>query len=96
VASKPAKTSNLGGSAPQPQLAGPGSGCLTSGAERQVGTYDSSTGPAGVPGLYGLADEDYGSGVSVSCSIWLRQRQSGQTGLFVGFVADDEAEVNAV
>lgn len=63
---------------------------------REIGTYDSSTGPAGVPDLYGLADETYGSGVTVGSSIWLRQRQLGETGLYVGFVADDEAEVNAV
>ena len=62
---------------------------------RELGTYDSSTGPAGIPDLYGLADEGYGSGVVVGCSIWIRQRQSGETGLYVGFVADDEAGVNA-
>jgi hypothetical protein len=42
-----------------------------------------------------LADEAYGSGVAVGSSIWLRQRHAGETGLYVGFVADDEAEVNA-
>lgn len=63
---------------------------------REVGSYDSSTGPAGVPDLHGLADEAYGSGVAVGSSIWLRRRQSGETGLYVGFVADDEAEVDAV
>ena len=62
---------------------------------KEVGAYDSSTGPAGVPDLHGLADEAYGSGAVVGCSIWLRQRQPGETGLYVGFVADDEAEVNA-
>jgi catechol 2,3-dioxygenase-like lactoylglutathione lyase family enzyme len=62
---------------------------------RELGTYDSSTGPAGVPDLYGLADAAYGSGVAVGSSIWLRRRQSGETGLYVGFVADDQAEVNA-
>ena len=62
---------------------------------RELGSYDSSTGPAEVPDLYGLADGAYGSGVAVGSSIWLRQRQSGETGLYVGFVADDEAEVNA-
>ena len=62
---------------------------------REVGSYDSSTGPEEVPDLYGLADAAYGSGVAVGASIWLRQRQSGETGLYVGFVADDEAEVNA-
>jgi catechol 2,3-dioxygenase-like lactoylglutathione lyase family enzyme len=62
---------------------------------RELGRYDSSTGPAEVPDLYGLADEAYGSGVAVGSSIWLRQRQSGETGLYVGFVADDESQVNA-
>ena len=62
---------------------------------RDLGTYDSSTGPAGVPDLYGLGDESYGSGVAVGCSIWLRERRAGETGLYVGFVADDQAEVNA-
>lgn len=62
---------------------------------RELGSYDSSTGPAGVPDLYGLADAAYGSGVAVGSSIWLRQRQPGESGLYVGFVADDEAEVNA-
>ena len=62
---------------------------------REVGSYDSSTGPPGVPDLYGLADGAYGSGVAVGSSIWLRQRLSGETGLYVGFVADDEAEVDA-
>src|ERR1700733_12830987 len=61
----------------------------------ELGSYDSSSGPAEVPDLYGLADEAYGSGVAVGASIWLRQRQLGETGLYVGFVADDEAEVNA-
>ena len=62
---------------------------------KELGTYDSSSGPAGVPDLSGLGDEAYGSGTGVGCSIWLRQRQIGETGLYVGFVADDEAEVNA-
>jgi catechol 2,3-dioxygenase-like lactoylglutathione lyase family enzyme len=61
----------------------------------ELGSYDSSTGPAGVPDLHGLADEAYGSGVAVGSSIWLRQRQPGETGLYVGFVADDEAAVDA-
>jgi catechol 2,3-dioxygenase-like lactoylglutathione lyase family enzyme len=62
---------------------------------RELGSYDSSTGPAEVPDLFGLADEAYGSGLAVGSSIWLRQRQPSETGLYVGFVADDEAEVNA-
>jgi catechol 2,3-dioxygenase-like lactoylglutathione lyase family enzyme len=62
---------------------------------REIGSYDSSAGPADVPDLYGLADEAYGSGEAIGSSIWLRRRQSGETGLYVGFVADSEAEVNA-
>jgi catechol 2,3-dioxygenase-like lactoylglutathione lyase family enzyme len=62
---------------------------------KELGGYDSSAGPAEVPDLYGLADGAYGSGVAVGCSIWLRRRQPHETGLYVGFVADDEAEVNA-
>ena len=62
---------------------------------KDLGSYDSSTGPAGVPDLHGLGDKAYGSGVAVGSSIWLRQRQSGETGLYVGFGADDEVEVNA-
>ena len=61
---------------------------------KELGSYDSSTGPAEVPDLYGLADEAYGSSVAVGSSIWLRQRHPGETGLYVGFVADDEDEVN--
>lgn len=65
---------------------------------RELGSYDSSAGPAGVPDLHdlhGLGDEAYSSGVAVGFRIWLRQCQSGETGLYVGFVADDEAEVDA-
>lgn len=62
---------------------------------RELGNYDSSGGPADVPDLFGLANEAYGSGTAVGSGIWLRQRHSGETGLYVGFVADNEAEVNA-
>jgi hypothetical protein len=62
---------------------------------KEIGSYDSSIGTAGVPDLHGLADAVYGSGVAVGSSIWLRQRHAGETGLYVGFVADDESEVNA-
>ena len=51
---------------------------------------------AGVPDLYGFADSAYGSGVAVGSSIWLWERQSGETGPYVGFVADDEVAVKAV
>jgi catechol 2,3-dioxygenase-like lactoylglutathione lyase family enzyme len=62
---------------------------------RELGNYDSSSGPDGVPDLYGLADDAYGGGVAVGASIWLRRREAGETGLYVGFVADDHATVKA-
>jgi catechol 2,3-dioxygenase-like lactoylglutathione lyase family enzyme len=62
---------------------------------RELGNYDSSTGPNTVPDLYGLADDAYGSGVAVGASIWLRRRRPGETGLYIGFVADDHAAVDA-
>ena len=62
---------------------------------RLLGNYDSSTGPDGVPDLYGLADEAYGSGDAVGASIWLRPRVPGETGLYIGFVADSPAAVDA-
>jgi catechol 2,3-dioxygenase-like lactoylglutathione lyase family enzyme len=62
---------------------------------RVLGNYDSSSGPDGVPDLYGLGDDAYGRGVTVGASIWLRHRQPGETGLYLGFVADDHATVNA-
>ena len=61
----------------------------------EIGSYNSATGPAGVPDLYGLADQVYDSGFAVGSSIWLRQRQPGETGPYVGFVADNQAEVDA-
>jgi catechol 2,3-dioxygenase-like lactoylglutathione lyase family enzyme len=62
---------------------------------RELGSYDSSSGPAGVPDLYGVGDGAYGSGTRVGASIWLRLRQPGETGLYVGFAADDHASVDA-
>jgi catechol 2,3-dioxygenase-like lactoylglutathione lyase family enzyme len=62
---------------------------------RELGSYDSAGGPAGVPDLYVLGDAAYGSGSTVGSSIWLRQRQPGETGLYLGIVADDHAEVAA-
>ena len=62
---------------------------------RELGAYDSSTGPAHVPDLVGLGDREYGSGTAVGSSIWLRERQPGETGLYLGVVADSTAEVDA-
>jgi hypothetical protein len=63
---------------------------------RTLGRYESAGGPDGVPDLYGLGDAVYGSGMAVGSSIWLRQRQPGESGLYIGFVADSDAEVNEV
>jgi catechol 2,3-dioxygenase-like lactoylglutathione lyase family enzyme len=61
----------------------------------EIGSYDSSSGPADVPDLHGLGDAAYGTGVAVGSSIWLRRRQPGETGIYIGFVADDRAAVDA-
>jgi catechol 2,3-dioxygenase-like lactoylglutathione lyase family enzyme len=62
---------------------------------RELGRYDSAAGPAGIPDLYGLGDDAYGGGEAPGSSIWLRQRQPGETGLYVGFVAASRAAVDA-
>ena len=60
-----------------------------------VGNYDSASGPEGVPTLYGIADDVFGSGKAVASSIWLRQRQLGETGLYIGIVCDTNQLVDA-
>jgi hypothetical protein len=60
---------------------------------RELGAYDSST--AAVPDLFGFADREYGSGDAVGSSIWLRERRPGETGLYLGLVADSPAQVDA-
>ena len=62
---------------------------------RELGSYDSSSGPNGVPDLYGLGDHVHSTGEAVSSSIWLRQRKRGETGLYLGIVCDDNEEVDA-
>ena len=62
---------------------------------RWFGKYDSSSGPHGVPDLYGLGDAEYRSGDAVGSSIWLRERKPGETGLYLGIVCDGRAEVDA-
>lgn len=61
---------------------------------RSFGKYDASSGPATVPDLYGFGDPDYLGGGQGS-SIWLRQRQPGETGLYVGIVCATNEEVEA-
>ena len=57
--------------------------------------YDSASGPKGVPSLYGIGDDVYGSGKAVGSSIWLRQRKRGETGLYLGIVCDTNELVDA-
>ena len=59
------------------------------------GNYDSASGPKGVPTLFGIGDDVFGSGTAVGSSIWLRQRQFGETGLYVGIVCDTNELVDA-
>src|SRR5215469_13417107 len=50
----------------------------------ECGSYSSASGPEGVPDLFGLCDDIYGTGNGVGSSIWLRQRQVGETGVYPG------------
>jgi catechol 2,3-dioxygenase-like lactoylglutathione lyase family enzyme len=61
----------------------------------EFGSYDSASGPQGVPDLFGLCDEVYGTGDGVGSSIWLRQRQPGETGLYLGIVCWSNQAVDA-
>jgi catechol 2,3-dioxygenase-like lactoylglutathione lyase family enzyme len=60
-----------------------------------VGNYDSDSGPEGVPDLSGIGDDAFGNGKAVGSSFWLRQRQPGETGLYVGVVCDTNELVDA-
>ena len=62
---------------------------------RSVGNYDSASGPEDVPDLYGIGDDLFGSGKAVGSSIWLRQREPGETGVYVGIVCDANELVDA-
>lgn len=62
---------------------------------REFLTYDSASGPDTVPDLWGLTDGAGDSGDAISASIWLRQRIAGETGLYLGLVAGDPAQVDA-
>jgi catechol 2,3-dioxygenase-like lactoylglutathione lyase family enzyme len=46
---------------------------------RESGNYDAANCPDTVPDLYGLGDPTYITGAGVGSSIWLRQRQPGET-----------------
>ncbi|MFI6056056.1 VOC family protein [Streptomyces violascens] len=60
---------------------------------KEIGTFESTTDY--VPDLFGFCDRAYGSGKAIGCSIWLRKRKEGETGLYLGLVADTRAEVDA-
>ena len=62
---------------------------------RAVGSYDSASGPEGVPDLCGIANDAFGSADAVGSSIWLRRRKRGETGLYVGIVCDTNQLVEA-
>ena len=62
---------------------------------RRFGNYDAASGPENVPNLYGLGDDAYVSGRGVGSSIWLRKREPGETGLYLGIVADSNEAVDA-
>ena len=62
---------------------------------RECGRYSSASGPEGVPDLFGLCDDVYGTGNGVGSSIWLRQRQPGETGLYLGIVCGTNQAVDS-
>ena len=62
---------------------------------REFGKYDAASGPDSVPDLFGLGDATYVSGTGVGSSIWLRRRQPGETGLYLGIVCDSNEAVDA-
>jgi catechol 2,3-dioxygenase-like lactoylglutathione lyase family enzyme len=62
---------------------------------RQLGSYDSWSGPEDVPVLHGIGDKRYVSGTGVGSSVWLRQRVPGETGLYLGIVCDNNEAVDA-
>ena len=61
----------------------------------ECGSYSSESGPAGVPDLFGLCDDIYGTGNGDGASIWLRQRQPEETGLYLGVVCESNQAVDA-
>jgi catechol 2,3-dioxygenase-like lactoylglutathione lyase family enzyme len=62
---------------------------------REFGNYDGASGPDTVPSLWGLTDGAAPGGQAIKTSIWLRERNPGETGLYLGLVADSPAEVDA-
>ncbi|SBT54281.1 VOC family protein [Micromonospora narathiwatensis] len=61
---------------------------------KEVGYYRASSGPDNVPDLFGIGDAAYLS-TGVGSSIWLRQRNAGETGLYLGIRCDSNDAVDA-
>jgi hypothetical protein len=61
----------------------------------EIGNYDAATGPGIVPDLYGLGDRTYIGRTGVGSSVWLRRRNPGETGLYLGIVCDSNDAVDA-
>ncbi len=59
------------------------------------GNYDAASGPDGVPDLYGFGDDVYGTPKGVGSSVRLRQRQLGETALYLGIVCNSNDLVDA-
>lgn len=62
---------------------------------KEFGKYQSTSGPEGIPDLFGVGDDVYGTGNAVGSSIWLRERNPGETGLYLGIVCDTNELVDA-
>src|SRR5262249_15392647 len=62
---------------------------------REIGNYDSASGPADVPDLFGLGENANASGAQVASSIWLRRRNPGETGLYLGIACASNKAVDA-
>src|SRR5260370_8461472 len=62
---------------------------------REFGKYDAASGPDTVPDLYGIGDHTYISGTGVGSSICLRQRNRGETSLYLGTLSDPNDAVDA-
>ncbi|MGL6237133.1 MAG: VOC family protein [Segniliparus sp.] len=60
---------------------------------RGLGGYEAPAG-SDVPNLHGFADKNYGGGVKVGSSVWLRESEAGR-GIYLGLAAAGQAEVDA-
>lgn len=57
-----------------------------------LGKYDAAGGPETVPDLHGIGT--HGTDNIPYASIWLRRRQAGETGLYLGIVCDSNELVD--